>query len=187
MIILDFFIAFFGGLFYLCKIVYDKTIIQREEKKFQDYSRYDDAIRANIEASYELSESIKQKLIKTPKNDMIDELKDDLMFVYGENYKSVCKYVPYYWAYNLLLSRLGKVDDEAFMFGFRIGGKDTFQEDIKFCQRIERNLDDHNVGLKLFLKPKYSPYTKSYDYEPYYKDMVFEYKLFDPQLGKRLW
>lgn len=183
----EFFIALFGGLFYTGKILSDKSKIDEAERDFNESVELDKAIRKEVEAPADVVASVKQKVYKTTFAELRNELKDDLMFVYGENYETVCKGITNYWAYNLLLSHMGKADWDAFAFGFQLGGEKTISNDIKFCQRIEQNLNDNGVGLKLYLNPKYSTYTKSYDYSPCAKHMVFEHKLFKKSLGKRLW
>ena len=183
----EFFIALFGGLFYTSKLLSDKSKINDAERSFNEGVELDKVIRKEVETSADVVESIRRKVYKTTFADMKDELKDDLIFVYGENYESVCKGISNYWACNLLLSHIGKVDWDAFAYGFQLGGEKTVAEDIRFCQRIEQNLNNNGIGLKLYLKPKYSTYTKSYDYNPCAKHMVFEHKLFNKSLGKRLW
>jgi len=203
----EFFIALFGGLFYTGKILSDKSKINKAEHDFNERAELDKAIRKDVEASYEQCEAVKNKLLSGKFIDEVyKELEDDFKFVYGDDFDitkglylckgqkmpssmvtTECRNRKYYWAYNLLLSHQGKADWDAFAFGFILGGIQTVEDDIRFCQRIEQNLNDNGVGLKLYLNPKYSTYTKSYDYSPCAKYMVFEHQLVRKEIGKRLW
>lgn len=201
----DFFIALFGSLFYGKKIASENSKVKAFERNTKEQTELNNSIRAKIEASSELSQATKDRLLKGKcVNEIYNELKDDFKFVYGENvdiekelrlpsnYKLTEKSIfdspnkKYYWAYNLLLSHQGKVDWRVYSYGFQLGGTNTLEIDIKFCQRIEQNLNGNNVGIKLYLKPQYSTLSETYDWSPCAKTMVFEHQLFEGN-GKRLW
>ena len=92
----EFFIALFGGLFYTGKLLSDRSKINDAERSFNEGVELDKVIRKEVETSADVVESIRRKVYKTTFADMKDELKDDLIFVYGENYESVCKGISNY-------------------------------------------------------------------------------------------
>lgn len=199
----EFLLALFGGISYAGKIYSDNAKVSAERLRTIKAIELNKIIGNNVKASYELQESIKGRILGGKSADKIlEELHDDLRFVFGEDVDITKSFhLPIgrvgrdfiragsdaYWAYHLLLSHQGKVDDDTYDFGFCLGGTRTVEKDIRFCHRIEQNLNRNGAGLKLYLQPKYSTYTKSYDWNPCAKYMVFEHQLYSRALGKRLW
>lgn len=209
----EFFIALFGGLFYSNKFMSEKSQRREADRQFNEHWKLNESIGQMIVASPELRKEVKDRLFKlrsktTEYIDAIyDELEDDFKSVFGEdvdirkklrlmtgantNADKVLYNAPnriYCWAYLLLLSHKGKVDDAlAYSHGFQLGGKDTLDRDIRFCQRIEQNLNDNGVGVRLYFEPKYSPDTKTYNHDPCAQRLVFEHQVYNKSISRRLW
>jgi len=202
----EFFLALFGGLFYSGKLSSDKSKVEKQKKSATQRIEQDADIGKRIVVTNEAKESVINRLTCGDyTEDIYEELRENLEFVFETSDVKKSFLVPtvkirpdailrdtsnVYWAYHLLLSHIGKVDWITYSFGFQLGGEQTVNRDIRFCQRIEYNLSKCNGGyddLKLFLNPKYSTYTNDYDWKPCAKTMVFEHQLVRKELGKRLW
>lgn len=209
----EFFIALFGGLFYSGKFMSEKSQCKEADKQFNERCKLNESIGKMVVASPELQKEVRDRLFKCRGKSqehieaIYDELRDDFEFAFGKpvnmsevlwlstvanmNQGKMLYKAPnrlYCWAYKLLLSHKGKVDDTlAYSNGFQLGSKDTLERDIRFCQRIEQNLNANGVGVKLYFEPKYSPDTKTYNQDPCAQRLVFEHQVYNKSISRRLW
>lgn len=202
---MDFFIALFGGIYLLWQCASDKIKSNNSKLEYESYRKYSEDIAKIVVASGEEAYEAKQRLLGGKCVDEVyDELEEDFKFVYGQdcdirkilplpkNYSLVaCPFKNYtrndFWAYSLLLAHQGKVYKSSYDFGYQLGGIDHYKNHIKFCQLIEKHLNEHNKNLKLYLEPKYSTYTKSYNMNPMAQVVKFEHQIYKYSPKIRLW
>lgn len=208
----EIFIALFGGLYYSGKLISEKLQHMEAERQYNERQKLDESFDKMVAASPELKREVRDRLFKCYGKSqehieaIYDELRDDFEFAFGKpvdmskvlclltmnmNQGEMLHEVPnrtYRWAYELLLSHKGKVDETlTYPFGFQLGGENTLERDIRFCQRIEHNLNVNGVGVKLYFEPRYDPYTKTYIQNPCGQRLVFEHQVYNKNNSRRLW
>ena len=117
-----------------------------------------------------------------------DILKDDLQYVYGNNYRDLIRIPPRqqenpyisddefslflypdndtYWVYHLLLSHIGRIDGRILVdHGYSPGSLPNLKRNIKFARRIEHNLHRHGSQIQFVIPPyyQYNKHTHQYD------------------------
>jgi hypothetical protein len=197
---LEFFIALFGGAYLL-----GRSAIDRINK--HDYRMWADEHERRYR---EIKEKLTDKMLEYRYNDLlldgkltkdiVSKIEDDLIFIYGENWRkqfgiSVTKDTPWLSdddilinqeiALHLLMSKHGKIRSLNIHRGYGIGGIDTAPIHIRFGQRLEHNLQEAGVTwMRLVAEP---PQWYTGDGIPYGGDMVWEYLLRDSNNTIRLW
>lgn len=197
----EFFLALFGGTYLGAKLLSERSAIKSFDEKCDKHRKIDEEYEQLLVAPYELREEVKKRILSGNNvNEIYEELKDDLMFVFGENYREKF-FLPWfrvygdigdlrhskYWAYHLLLSHKGKVDCFTYSHGFPIGGIEDKDKNIKICQRIEYNLQLNGINTRLVMRPGTADDERRWN--PCGKDIIFEHKLYweiDPEQC-RLW
>ena len=208
----EFFIALFGGLCYAGKFMSEKSQYKEADRQFNERNKLNESIGKMAVASPELQKEVRDRLFKCRGKSkehieaIYDELRDDFEFAFGKpvdmskvlwlsdtnmNQGEMLYKAPnriYCWAYELLLSHKGKVDNIlAYSHGFQLGGKDTVERDIRFCQRIEQNLNANGVGVKLYFEPTSNPYTQPSNQNPCAQQLVFEHQVYNKSISRILW
>lgn len=156
----------------------------RKEKKYLEFTQEMDResneisrLLEKVSATHELEQDLKSKCLdESCAEEVYKELHDDLVSVFGEDYRS--KFVipmhtkEWYmesnhacWAWRLLLARRGHIDKMTYFTGISIGGEKNYDWQIKFCKLIEKYLMDSHpeegINVQMAVKPKpdisYSP------------------------------
>lgn len=168
----EFFIALFGGLFYLCKYCNEKF----KEASFDERQMTYRAIRNSIESRYVLNDEAEREVKNfVSSGEHYDEIcslfAEEFRYVFGEDWKEkliipkllfpikcTCskKITPFplpmlpsvhsTWVYHLLLAKQGKIDHTVPGFGYPIGGIKDKDMCVKFAECIEKQLI--NAGVK---------------------------------------
>lgn len=167
---IDFFIALFGGIFYGTKLLSERLSNSEYNRRSEERKNINKLMEQKIVASKELSQEAKEKAFLTKGKtaeyirSVYEELEDDFKFVFGNdvdiknllyldyniNYDTtLVNRSVHVLAYEFLLSHKGKVDCEPYIMGFRLGGSNTIERDIKFYQRLEHNLNANGAGVIL--------------------------------------
>jgi len=125
-----------------CKHIDFKRQTNEESKRVVHFNR-------KVEAPYELeSEMIRRCQTSSMRDWVYNELHDDLVDVFGENYKEIF-FLPSrtkeyrtasncgFWAVCLLLAHKGYVDGGSYILGYPIGGSKERDWNIAICKKIE--------------------------------------------------
>lgn len=194
----DLFIALFGGA---C-IAQSKLMRWSNKQEDAKSEAIKEELAAKLIAPYTLEQQI-DDLVKNPRNTekVMEELRDDLQEVLGDNYRSMftlaprtkqqieCGAIDYrYWAKQLLLAHKGKVSSLSF-YRFKLAGAQDVQISINFCKRIERLLWNGDPRLKLAFAYAFDTSGQP-TWNPAGKEMCFVFHLLkedqsDPR--RRLW
>ncbi len=165
-IMFEFFIAFFGGIYILGKCASEKGKQRASNQKYADRLQLIQGIEYRYTANSILTEQIKN-YISSGKyfEDICNTLHEDFEYIFGRDWKRKimlptsrfirCDFTHparhEYWVYHLLLATYGKMDSLALSFGYHIGYTDT-NTIIKFAERIEKRLREagaDNIRLVL--------------------------------------
>ena len=175
---MEFFIAFFGGLFLLIQYTIRKTSedgIKREDNRWEAQRR---PIIEAITASQEDDRAVNE-MQSWPSEDLYAYLEEDLLEVFGPDYKRIVpfdnkayrdfghEFNPYtyrknstyytreayvtFWLTHLLYSKRGKLKSLWNVNGLNVnvGNPET---NIKLCRRIEKNIAQHGTDIHLELE-----------------------------------
>lgn len=174
----EFFIALFGGIYYLSKYTNDKAKDKAYRVKFEEKMELQKNIRTRYEADEKLCRWAKRMILSGENYDKICEwFAEDLKYTFGTDWKSKLviphEYPSFHsvddfptniqyhitWVYHLVLAKHGKIDPSVIWNGFKLGYTD---EDVhvntRFAECVELQLLNagvENVRFALEL----SPYT----------------------------
>ena len=181
--------------------------------KAADDERFVDAIVADKMDVRRLVDRCSGYHPKSEIDAIYDELKDDLIAVFGDDYRSKFVlpgrfkvgefYVPSntsMWAVQLLLARQGKIDSrfDSFYLGYPIGGSADKDWNIGICKRIEKHLIEHHPeyteDLKLYKVAQATPVYNSVQRRVQYVNSTYgecagelSFGRWHKETGRRLW
>lgn len=156
-------------LYLMFKIHVDKKYIAFTKEQDREQNEINNLFN-KLQATYELEQSLRSKCLdETGAEEVYEELHDDLVSIFGEDYRE--KFIlPMYtdtwcmesnhacWAWRLLLARRGYIDKMTYFTGISIGGEKNYDWQIKFCKLIEKYLKEKHpeegINVQMAVKPK---------------------------------
>ncbi len=163
--LLDLFIALFGGLYYGGKYASEKSKLKEFNTQQEAWYQQKDRLEMLYAADYALEKQTRDFILcKNNFNEIRELLSSDLEYALGKDWETNFFMFPYdfssprrtigtpnlsYWVYHLLLSKKGKMDIFRMSSGYDIY-LPAEQESIRFLQCIEKNLIEQGVeGITL--------------------------------------
>lgn len=172
----EFFIALFGGTYYLGKYANDRAKSKAFDLQMQNRKELRELLRRKYEASRELAESVKEYICCGAHYDEIcEEFAVDFRYILGEDWQKKIYipnyrfynnywlaefnrfdhyYCPIYWVYHWMLAKKGKIDGFCLSFGYHVGGIKDKNSNVRLVECIEKRLHaagatDISFGLEL--------------------------------------
>lgn len=176
----EFFIALFGGAYYLCRYCDEKAKTKAYNTKHEKWLSLQSDIKIRYQADEKLSRWAKELILSGENYDEICEwFAEDFEYALGTDWKSkldIPKHYPWSftvidfptdipcnitWVYHLILAKYGKIDDWVIYGGFKVGDTDeAVRIHTRFAECIEWHLINagvHGVRFALELSPRVSP------------------------------
>lgn len=172
---MEFFIALFGGLFYVILYCKERSNSKKHRAKYEEWLNFHRQFEC-ILTDAKIEEEI-EKIIADASSDSVlqseiyDIIKDNLISAIGKDGSreffllglSTCfdKYIKIsllssiperYWIKHLLLSKKGKMGKYEYQNGYPIGSDCDRERNIRICREIEKNLQSAKTGVKFVLK-----------------------------------
>ena len=173
---LEFFIAFIGGLHYGSKYANEKSKLRSVNKSQKNRADALADIQLKYAANFETEQWAKD-FVSSGKHfgDICDWFADDFRYVFGDSWETKLTIptptlpmvriygknnYPWHmpsahvlWVYHLLLASKGKIDSKALTCGFPIGGVGEKNMTVKFTERIEKHLLESGAqGIRMALE-----------------------------------
>ena len=178
---MEFFIAFFGGLFLLIQFAVRKTREDGIKKADNSWEARRKPVAERLKVNEEDEKAVAE-METWPSDDLYAYLEEDLAYIFGQNYKSV---IPFddksyrnfhgrlispcvhrkkgttytkeaymnYWITQILYSKRGKFEPLLDVFGLNVGVGNP-ETNLRMCRRIEKNMRacGANVHLEVELE-----------------------------------